>query len=44
MREAARVLSAIGPLLVRTGMGRSAPNEPTVVAVFFLGAMAMKKR
>ena len=31
-----------GPLLVRTGTGRSAPNEPIVVAVFFLGAMATK--
>ena len=26
----------------RTGTGRLAPNEPTVVAVFFLGAMATK--
>ena len=28
----------------RTGTGRSAPDEPIVVAVFFLGAMVMKKR
>ena len=38
----ARVLSATGPLLARTGTGRSAPDEPITVIVFFLGAMAMK--
>ena len=41
-RTAARVLSATGPLLVHTGTGRSDPNEPIAVAVFFLGAMATK--
>ena len=41
---AARVLSSTSPLLARSGTGRSAPNEPIVVAVFFLGAIAMKKR
>ena len=37
-----RVLSTTGPLLIRTGTGHSAPNEPIAVAVFFLGAMATK--
>ena len=32
----------LGPLLARTGMGRPAPDEPIIVIVFFLGAMAMK--
>ena len=41
-RAAPRVLSATGPLLARTGMGRSAPDEPIAMIVFFLGAMAMK--
>ena len=43
-RAVARVLSATGPLLVRTGTGRSAPDEPIAVIVFFLGAMAVKNR
>ena len=34
--------TAIGPLLARTSTGRLPPNEPTAVAAFFLGAMAMK--
>ena len=38
------VLSATGPLLARTGMGRLVPDEPTAVAAFFLGAMATKNR
>ena len=42
MRVAPRVLSATGPLLARTGTGRPAPDEPTAVAAFFLGAMTMK--
>ena len=41
-RAAARVLSATGPLFARIGMGRSAPDEPIAVIVFFLGAMTMK--
>ena len=41
-RAAARVLSATGPLLARTGTGNSAPDEPITVIVFFLGAMATK--
>ena len=43
-RTAARILSATRPLLARNGTGRSAPNEPIAVAIFFLGAMAMKTR
>ena len=41
-RAAPRVLSATGPLLTPTGTGRLAPDEPTAVAAFFLGAMATK--
>ena len=35
------VLSATGPLLVRTGTSNPVPHEPIIVVVFFLGAMAM---
>ena len=40
--DCGQVLFATGPLPVRTGTGRSAPNERIAVAVFFLGAMATK--
>ena len=42
VRTAAWVQSATSPLFAHTGTGRSAPDEPTAVIVFFLGAMAMK--
>ena len=41
-RAASRLPSAAAPPLTRTGTGRSAPDEPIGVIVFFLGAMAMK--
>ena len=42
MRAMPRVLSATGPLLVCTGTSNLVPDEPVIVVVYFLGAMAMK--